>query len=134
MISQNFEYAAPATLDEALELIAAGAKPLAGGMSLIPMMKLRLATPDMLVYIGKLKDLNYIREAADGIHVGAASTHNEVEVSALIRGKCPLLGETVAHWATPWCVTWAPSAAASRMPTRRLIIRRRCRRSKPNSC
>jgi carbon-monoxide dehydrogenase medium subunit len=101
MISQNFEYAAPATLAEALNLIDAGAKPLAGGMSLIPMMKLRLATPEKLVYIGKLKDLNYIREATDGIHVGAAATHHEVEVSALIRGKCPLLGETVAHVGDP---------------------------------
>jgi carbon-monoxide dehydrogenase medium subunit len=97
MISQSFEYAAPATLAEALKLIHGGAKPLAGGMSLIPMMKLRLASPDKLVDIGKLKDLNYIREAAGAIHIGAASTHYEVETSALIRGKCPLLGETAAH-------------------------------------
>jgi carbon-monoxide dehydrogenase medium subunit len=97
MISQSFEYAAPATLAEALKLIGGGAKPLAGGMSLIPMMKLRLASPDKLVDIGKLKDLNYIREAAGAIHIGAASTHYEVETSALIRGKCPLLGETAAH-------------------------------------
>jgi carbon-monoxide dehydrogenase medium subunit len=101
MISQNFEYAAPVTLAEALKLIDTGAKPLAGGMSLIPMMKLRLASPDKLVYIGKLKDLNYIREAGGAIHVGAASTHHEVEVSALIRGKCPLLSETVAHVGDP---------------------------------
>jgi carbon-monoxide dehydrogenase medium subunit len=97
MISQSFEYAAPATLAEALKLIDGGAKPLAGGMSLIPMMKLRLASPDKLVDIGKLKDLNYIREAAGAIHIGAASTHYAVETSALIRGKCPLLGETAAH-------------------------------------
>ncbi len=101
MIAQNFDYSAPATLAEALSEIAAGAKPLAGGMSLIPMMKLRLSTPDKLVYIGKLKDLNYIREAADGIHVGAGSTHHDVEISDLIRGKCPLLGETVAQVGDP---------------------------------
>ena len=63
MIPQTFEYTAPKTLDEALALLAAGAKPLAGGMSLIPMMKLRLAAPDHLVDLGRLKDLNYIREA-----------------------------------------------------------------------
>jgi carbon-monoxide dehydrogenase medium subunit len=97
MISQTFEYAAPATLAEALKLIDGGAKPLAGGMSLIPMMKLRLSSPDKLVDIARLKDLNYIREAAGAIHIGASSTHDQVETSALIRGKCPLLGETAAH-------------------------------------
>src|SRR5216110_2572251 len=57
MIPQTFEYSAPKTLDEALGLLAEGAKPLAGGMSLIPMMKLRLAAPEHLVDLGKLKDL-----------------------------------------------------------------------------
>lgn len=97
MIAQSFDYAAPATLEEALSLIEAGAKPLAGGMSLIPMMKLRLATPEKLVDIGRLKDLNYIREAAGAIHVGATSTHYDVETSPLVRGKCLLLAETAAH-------------------------------------
>lgn len=94
MIPQTFEYAAPATLADALKMIGEGAKPLAGGMSLIPMMKLRLASPEKLVNIGKLKELSYIREAAGAIHVGAASTHYDVETSALLRGKCPLLSET----------------------------------------
>ncbi|HTS78900.1 MAG TPA: xanthine dehydrogenase family protein subunit M [Bryobacteraceae bacterium] len=97
MIPENFEYSAPATLDEALKLIQGGAKPLAGGMSLIPMMKLRLATPERLVDIGRLKDLNYIREASGAIHVGAAATHYDVESSPVIRVKCPLLSETAAH-------------------------------------
>jgi aerobic carbon-monoxide dehydrogenase medium subunit len=97
MIPENFEYSAPATLDEALRLIDGGAKPLAGGMSLIPMMKLRLATPERLVDIGRLKDLNYIREAFGAIHVGAAATHYDVESSPVIRVKCPLLSETAAH-------------------------------------
>jgi carbon-monoxide dehydrogenase medium subunit len=97
MISQTFEYTVPQTLDEALGLIAAGAKPLAGGMSLIPMMKLRLAAPDRLVDLGKLKDLSYIREQSGAIHIGATTTHFDVETSALVRGKCPLLAETAAH-------------------------------------
>ena len=97
MISQAFEYTAPRTLDEALGLLAKGAKPLAGGMSLIPMMKLRLASPDHLVDLGRLPDLNYIREEGGAIHVGATTTHHDVESSALLRGKCPLLAETVAH-------------------------------------
>jgi carbon-monoxide dehydrogenase medium subunit len=97
MIANSFDYTAPATLDEALKLIADGAKPLSGGMSLIPMMKLRLAAPEHLVDLGKLKELNYIREESGHIHLGAACTHYEVESSPLLLGKCPLIAETAAH-------------------------------------
>src|SRR6266704_226713 len=96
MIAQKFEYTAPKTLDEALHLLAAGARPLAGGMSLIPMMKLRLAAPEHLVDLGKLKDLNYIREADGALHIGATTTHSEIESSPILRKKCPLLAETAA--------------------------------------
>lgn len=96
MYTQKFEYTAPKTLDEALHLLASGAKPLAGGMSLIPMMKLRLAAPEHLVDLGKLRDLNYIREAAGALHIGATTTHAELESSPLVRQKCPLLSETAA--------------------------------------
>jgi len=97
MISQQFEYSAPKTLDEALGLLAEGAKPLAGGMSLIPMMKLRLAAPEHLVDLGRIKDLSYIREQGGELHIGATATHHDVESSPLVRGKCPLLAETAAH-------------------------------------
>jgi len=97
MIPQDFEYAAAITLDDAVQQVAAGAKPLAGGMSLIPMMKLRLASPERVVDIGRLKELNYIREDGGAIHIGAAATHHEVESSNVIRGKCPLLAETASH-------------------------------------
>jgi carbon-monoxide dehydrogenase medium subunit len=97
MIPQQFEYSAPKTLDEALGLLAEGAKPLAGGMSLIPMMKLRLAAPEHLVDLGRIKDLSYIREQGSVIHIGATTTHHDVESSPLLRGKCPLLAETASH-------------------------------------
>jgi len=97
MIPQQFEYSAPKTLDEALGLLAEGAKPLAGGMSLIPMMKLRLANPEHLVDLGRIKDLSYIREEGGALHIGATATHHDVENSALVRGKCPLLAETASH-------------------------------------
>ena len=97
MIPQQFEYSAPKTLDEALGLLAEGAKPLAGGMSLIPMMKLRLASPEHLVDLGRIKDLSYIREQGTVIHIGATTTHHDVESSPLLRGKCPLLAETASH-------------------------------------
>jgi len=96
MIAQKFEYTAPRTLDEALHLLAAGAKPLAGGMSLIPMMKLRLAAPEHLVDLGKLKDLNYVHEADGALRIGATATHTDLESSPILRAKCPLLAETAA--------------------------------------
>ena len=97
MIPQQFDYSAPKTLDEALRLLASGAKPLAGGMSLIPMMKLRLAAPEHLADLGRVKELNYIREDAGAIHIGATATHHSVESSALLRSKCPLLAETASN-------------------------------------
>lgn len=98
MIPENFEYTRPKTLHEALSLLADGAaKPLAGGMSLIPLMKLRLASPGKVVDLGRLPELNYIRESDGKIHIGATTTHYDVESSALIRGKCPLLHETVTN-------------------------------------
>ncbi len=96
MIPQTFEYAAPKTLDEAVKLAGGGAKVLAGGMSLIPMMKLRLAAPEQLVDLGRIKDLNYIREEGGALHIGATTTHYSVESSALVRAKCPLLSEAAA--------------------------------------
>jgi carbon-monoxide dehydrogenase medium subunit len=77
--------------------MAAGAKPLAGGMSLIPMMKLRLAAPEHLVDLGRIKELGYIREAGGAIHIGATTTHHEIESSAILKDKCPLLAETAAN-------------------------------------
>ena len=97
MIPQNFEYAAAQTLDDAIAQVNAGAKPLAGGMSLIPMMKLRLAAPERVVDIGRLKELSYIREEGGAIHIGAAATHYDIESSAQLRSKCPLLSETASH-------------------------------------
>jgi len=98
MIAQNFEYTTPSNLKEALALIADGnAKLLAGGMSLIPLMKLRFAAPEQLVDIGRLRDLNYIREAQGSIHIGATTTHYQVESSPLLRAKCPLITETAGH-------------------------------------
>jgi len=98
MIANSFEYSAPGSLKEALELLADGAgKPLAGGMSLIPMMKLRLANPDHLVDIGRLAELNYIREEGGELRIGASATHCDVESSPLLLGKCPLIAETASY-------------------------------------
>lgn len=65
------------------------------------MMKLRLAAPDHLVDLGRLKDLNYIREEGGSLHIGATTTHQEVAGSALVRAKCPLLAQTAAGVGDP---------------------------------
>ena len=98
MIPQNFEYSAPANLQEALGLLRGeNVKVLAGGMSLIPLMKLRLAAPEQLVDLGRIPDLNTIREDKGTLRVGATTTHYQVESSALVRSRCPLLAEAAAH-------------------------------------
>ena len=97
MIPHSFDYAAATSFADALEQVAAGAKPLSGGMSLIPMMKLRLAAPERVVDLGRIQGLNYIHQDQAGIHVGALATHFEIESSALLRAGCPLLAET-AGW------------------------------------
>ena len=99
MIPAQFDYAAPATLDEALSLLADrpdDAKILAGGHSLIPAMKLRLAQPALLIDIGRVKDLAYIREEGGQIRVGALTTHYQLESSERLRDVCPLLPECAA--------------------------------------
>jgi len=98
MIPQAFEYSAPRTLAEALELVESGdRKILAGGMSLIPMMKLRLAAPPEVVDLGRVPGLNHIVEGGAGIRIGAMATHHEVEISPLVRSRCPLLAETASR-------------------------------------
>jgi carbon-monoxide dehydrogenase medium subunit len=100
MYPANFDYTRPATVDEAIAILAKHrdqAKVLAGGHSLIPAMKLRLARPAVIVDIGRIANLSYIREAGGGIAIGATATHQEIEASALLRAKSPLLAETAAH-------------------------------------
>jgi carbon-monoxide dehydrogenase medium subunit len=99
MIPAQFDYVAPSTLDEALGLLAEradDAKILAGGHSLIPAMKLRLAQPALLIDIGRVKGLSYIKEDGGRILVGAMTTHYELESNARLREVCPLLPECAA--------------------------------------
>jgi aerobic carbon-monoxide dehydrogenase medium subunit len=95
MIPAQFEYQRASTLDEALSLLAQNedSKILAGGHSLIPAMKLRLTQPPLLVDIGHIKDLSYLREEAGQIRIGAMTTHYQIESSDLLKKICPLLPE-----------------------------------------
>ena len=100
MIPHAFEYFAPESLDDALALLAEhgeGAKLLAGGHSLLPAMKLRLAAPAALIDLRKIRELVYIREDRDVISVGALTTHAEIAASKLLRQRAPLLAEAAAQ-------------------------------------
>jgi carbon-monoxide dehydrogenase medium subunit len=99
MIAAQFDYARANTIDEALTLLAQNedAKLLAGGHSLIPAMKLRLAMPPMLIDISRIKDLSYIREEDGQIRVGAMTTHYQIESSELLKRICPLLPECASQ-------------------------------------
>ena len=100
MIPGSFDYFAPRTLEEAFELLVEhgdDAKLLAGGHSLLPLMKLRLAAPHVLVDLGRIGDLAYVRDEGDEIVVGAMTTHSAIEHSELLRRRAPLLAETAAE-------------------------------------
>jgi carbon-monoxide dehydrogenase medium subunit len=100
MIPNAFEYFAPTSLDGALNLLAQGgedAKLLAGGHSLLPMMKLRLTSPARLIDLGRIAELRDIREEGDTIAIGAMTTHADIKRSDLLRRRAALLPETAAE-------------------------------------
>jgi carbon-monoxide dehydrogenase medium subunit len=98
-----FDYYAPETLEEAVALLEKleaddiDAKILAGGQSLMPMLSLRMARPEALVDLGRIKSLDYIREDNGVIHIGAMTSKRTVEDSALVREKQPLLHAATLH-------------------------------------
>ena len=96
MIPREFEYHAPKSIPDALGLLEQfgdEAKLLAGGHSLLPMMKLRFAQPGHLIDLGKIRELQGIREDGDTLRIGAMTTENELIWSTLLQDKCPLLVE-----------------------------------------
>jgi carbon-monoxide dehydrogenase medium subunit len=95
MIPAAFSYESPRTLNEALALLESNpeAKLLAGGHSLLPAMKLRLATPPALIDLGRIPDLNYIRDTGDRLAIGALTPHAEVASSDVLRRMSPLMAE-----------------------------------------
>lgn len=94
MIPAAFDYKRASSAAEAISLVGQygdEAKFLAGGHSLLPLMKLRLAQPAMLIDIGRIKDLSYIKDGGDFIAIGALTRHMDVEKSALVLTEVPLL-------------------------------------------
>ena len=103
MIPQSFEYSAPESVSEALKLLGSveNSRVLAGGQSLIPMMKLRLSAPAHLIDLGRIAELHYIAQTNGSIRLGAMSTHSQVAGSETLRRSCPLLAEVAGRIGDP---------------------------------
>jgi carbon-monoxide dehydrogenase medium subunit len=104
MIPAVFDYVRAESIEHALALLAEhgdDAKLLAGGHSLLPLMKLRLAAPAVLVDIGRIEELCYVREAGDEIVIGALTRHRDVETSGLLASEAPLLAHVAGQVGDP---------------------------------
>jgi carbon-monoxide dehydrogenase medium subunit len=104
VIPAAFEYRRAASLDEAIGLLVElgeDAKLLAGGHSLLPLMKLRLAAPSTLIDIGRLRELSFVREDGDRVVIGALTRHRDIEVSEVLARHVPLLAYATGQVGDP---------------------------------
>ena len=104
MIPAAFEYQAPTNLNEALQLLASAgddAKIIAGGQSLLPVLKLRLATPELVIDLGKIDSLKGVRDDGDAIVIGAMTTHFEVLRDPLVAEHASLIAKCIETVADP---------------------------------
>ncbi|GIH27792.1 carbon-monoxide dehydrogenase medium subunit [Acrocarpospora phusangensis] len=105
MIPATFEYVRPTTVEEAAQILrnAAGddVKLLAGGQSLLPLLRLRLAYPAALIDIGRIDELRGVRDEPDHVYIAAMTTHDEVVKSAVVQEQCPLVALATAQVADP---------------------------------
>jgi len=103
MIPVAFDYQRAASVDDAIAKLAApgGGKVIAGGHSLVPLMKLRLSEPGTLVDISRIPGLSGIKETGGRIEIGVTTTHNEIASSKLLRDKCPMIAEAAAEIGDP---------------------------------
>jgi carbon-monoxide dehydrogenase medium subunit len=104
MIPTKFDYVKPPSVDEAVRALAEGgedAKVIAGGQSLMPLLRLRLAYPDLLVDVGGLDELRGVTDAGDSLMIGATTTHYQVVHDPLIAEHCGLIAEAATMVADP---------------------------------
>jgi aerobic carbon-monoxide dehydrogenase medium subunit len=104
VIPASFEYEVAESADHAVQLLGQhgeDAKLLAGGHSLLPIMKLRLATPSVLVDIGRIGELSYVRDGGDHVAIGAVTPHEDVHFNELLRRENPLLAHTAGEVGDP---------------------------------
>jgi len=96
----KFDYYRPASLSEAVDLMGRyghDARPLAGGQSLIPLLKLRLANPAVVVDLNGIPGLSYVRQEEDRLAIGALTCHSDIEDSEIIRARYAAIGDAVRH-------------------------------------
>ncbi|HEV2371960.1 MAG TPA: xanthine dehydrogenase family protein subunit M [Streptosporangiaceae bacterium] len=104
MIPAAFAYVRPSSVSEAVQALADGgedAKVIAGGQSLLPLLRLRLAYPDLLVDVGRLSELRGVRDEGESLWIGALTTHDEVTRDPLIKAHCGLLAQAAGTVADP---------------------------------
>jgi aerobic carbon-monoxide dehydrogenase medium subunit len=103
MIPAAFEYELAESVEHAVELLGSrdDAKLIAGGHSLLPAMRLRIARPGTLVDIGRLRDLRYVRDDGDAIAIGALTRHHDLETDPLLRERCGLLAHAAGEVGDP---------------------------------
>jgi carbon-monoxide dehydrogenase medium subunit len=104
MIPAAFDYQRAESAEQAIALLTEHgdeAKLLAGGHSLLPLMKLRLASPSVLIDVGRLTDLSYIRDGGDHIAIGALTRHRDLEISELLAAEVPILAHAAGHVGDP---------------------------------
>ena len=102
MIPAQFEYLAPATLEEALSALAQhgdDAKIMAGGQSLLPVLRMRLNAPDLVIDLGRIDSLRGVRDDGDAVVIGAMTPHSEVAKHSLVTEHAPLLPKAIEHLA-----------------------------------
>jgi carbon-monoxide dehydrogenase medium subunit len=104
VIPAAFDYEVAESADHAVSLLGEhgeDAKLLAGGHSLLPLMRLRLAAPSVLIDIGRIGDLNYVRDGGDHVAVGALTTHEEAHFSGLLQRECPIMAHCAGEVGDP---------------------------------
>ena len=104
MIPATFDYQRAGSADEAIALLTEHgdeAKLLAGGHSLLPLMKLRLASPSVLIDVGRLDELSYVRDGGDHVAIGALTRHRDLEISELLATEAPILAHAAGHVGDP---------------------------------
>ena len=103
MIPTAFDYQRATSLDDALAKLQAssGGKLIAGGHSLVPLMKLRLSEPSVLIDVARIPGLSGIREKDGKIEIGAATTHRDVAASSLLKQACPVIADTAIEIGDP---------------------------------
>jgi carbon-monoxide dehydrogenase medium subunit len=104
MIPAKFDYVAPTTLEEALAALAEGgddAKVIAGGQSLLPVLRMRLNAPELIIDIGRIESLRGVRDDGDAIVIGATTTHADVQADPLVREHATLITKAVTEVADP---------------------------------